>query len=104
MHFGRSILVLASATFPAICWASAGPHSENLPDAPLPPCSQSLDNRDTVGPRHSNYFLCDLSNGAQALAANSTPPRIDARHLFNIDWDHYPEESKIKRIVSRVVV
>ena len=97
MHFGRSILVLASATFPAICWASAGPHSENLPDAPLPPCSQSLDNRDTVGPRHSNYFLCDLSNGAQALAANSTPPRIDARHLFNIDWDHYPEESKIKR-------
>jgi len=52
---------------------------------------------DSGGPRHSHYFLCELSNGAQALAADSMPPRIDTRHPFNIDWEHYPEDSKIKR-------
>jgi TonB family protein len=41
--------------------------------------------------------VCDLSSGAQTLAANSTPPRIDAQRPFKIDWEHYPEESKIKR-------
>ncbi|MGO9366286.1 MAG: energy transducer TonB [Terriglobales bacterium] len=97
MHLSRSILVLAFAAFPVISWASAEPHSDHSPDSPLPPCSQSPDNRDAGGPRHSHYYLCELSNGAQALAADSTPPQIDTQHPFNADWKHYPEDSKIKR-------
>jgi TonB family protein len=97
MRLSRSILVLTFAAFPVISWASTGPHPDHSPDSPLPPCSQSPDNGDAGGSRHSHYYLCELSNGAQALAADSTPPRIDAQHPFHVDWAHYPEESKIKR-------
>jgi TonB family protein len=104
MHLRQLILVLSSAAFPVISWASAGPHSDQSSNLPLPTCSQLPDDRDAGGPRHSHYYLCGLSNGVQALDANSTPPRIDAEHPFYVDWEHYPEESKIKREEGSCVV
>ena len=69
-----------------------------------PYCSQPSDDRDAAAARHSYYFLCDLSNGARTLAADSTPPRIDPQRPFHVDWEHYPEESKIRREEGSCVV
>jgi TonB family protein len=95
------VITVGVAWYPQHCLADGSTAPAN---PKLPYCSQTSDDQDASAARHSFYFLCDLSNGAQTLAPDSTPPQIDPQRPFHVDWDRYPEESKIKREEGRCVV